>query len=287
MLKAQALARKVVRSVCPLVYRELARDRQRKKLESLLRSDDVMFVGHPKSGNTWLAYMLAVLKNADTPRVVTTANVGDFIPIIHANDVRIAEYPDLPAPRIFRNEGPQFPESYPRTLYIVRDPRAVLVSYYHHCKHDTREADWQLDEFVGEMLEHGCIRRLEPHLLRWDRQVLAWHKRQQSQKVHIVRYEDLKADCFGELGKVAEFIGLRTDPAALEIAVARGSFSSMRNQEKIYGAESFPGEKGNRGFFMRKGEVEGWRDELSDRNLATIETAFSQAMRVMGYEPAS
>ncbi len=253
------------------------------KLKPHVRPDDVFFVGHPKSGNTWLGYMLGLLVNPEKIEEITTATMGQYMPVIHASDQRIPEFEHLPSPRIFRNEGPRFPDIYPKTLYVVRDPRSVLVSYYHHCKHDTSRDNWTLDAFVDEMLEHGCIRELEPFVVRWDVQVLDWLQRQQSQPVHVVRYEDMKEDCLGELRKAAAFIGVDASEQLLERAVERGDFSSMRKQEEKYGAEAFPGEKGKKGFFMRKGEVEGWRKELSERSIERIESTFAEAMQAMGY----
>ena len=34
---------------------------------------------------------------------------------------------------------------------------------------------------------------------------------------------------------------------------------------------------------MRKGEVEGWRKELSERSIERIETTFAEAMQALGY----
>ena len=282
-----ASAEHLAERITGAINSRLALRRQNREMAAKFRPGDVMFVGHPKSGNTWMAYMLAVLHQRHDPETVTTATVGQFIPVIHARDADVDSFPKLATPRIFRNEGPQFPDVYPRTLYIVRDPRSALVSYYHHCKHDTGNQAWSLDDFVDEMLEYGCIRSLEPFLVRWDRQVLDWHERKSRQAVHIVRYEDLKSDCLAELHKVASFCGLPTESTLLETAVRKGSFSEMRKQEVEHGAEAFPGEKGSRGFFMRKGEVEGWRDELSARSLKRIEEAFAPAMELTGYKRAS
>ncbi len=273
-----------VEKVAGAINYRLSHRRLHREMASLFRPDDVMFVGHPKSGNTWMAYMLAVLHNREAPEAVLTSTVGRYVPVVHARDFSIRDYPDLAAPRIFRNEGPTYPDVYPRTLYIVRDPRAALVSYYHHCKHDTGETDWSLDDFVEEMLEYGCIRRLEPFLQRWDRQVIDWNQRKQRQRVHVVRYEDLKSDCPAQLRAVARVCGLPGDDALIELAVQKGSFGEMRKQEVEHSAEAFPGEKGAKGFFMRKGEVEGWRDELSGRPLKRIEDEFAEAMSMMGYK---
>ncbi len=192
-----------------------------------LRKSDVFLVGHPKSGNTWLAFMLAVLVNNDREKLINISNISDFVPTIHGNDQSIRGYKKLQSPRIFRTEAPNYPDSYPRTIYIVRDPRAVLLSYYHHCVHDTCRNDWPISEFVDEMLSVGCIESLEPDLIRWDRQVDAWLMRAKHQPVSIVKYEDLKYDCQNVLHQLSEFIELDSDAELLDIAVNRGDFSRI------------------------------------------------------------
>lgn len=264
--------------------RKVEQERSKKdQFENSLRKTDIFLVGHPKSGNTWLAYMLAVLNNNDYEQRVNVSNVGGFIPTIHDADHRIAEYSNLSDPRIFRNEGPKYPELYPKTIYILRDPRSVLLSYYHHCVHDTGIADWKIADFVDEMITQGCIRTLEPFLIRWDQQVEAWLERAQSQPVLFVKYEDLKEDCYAVLDRINKFVNLECDENTLKMAVERGGFSNMRKDEEQYGAESFPGEKGQKGFFVRKGKVDSWKEEMPAEAVDKIEQTFSTVMEKMGY----
>lgn len=248
-----------------------------------VRDTDVFLVGHPKSGNTWLAYMLAVLVRNDREQRVNISNVGDYAPTIHNSDCSVGQYGQLPDPRIFRNEATVYPASYPKTIYIVRDPRSVLLSYYHHCVHDTDRNDWSIADFVDEMLENGCIKSLEPYLIRWDRQVEAWQERARRQPVIFVKYEELKSDPRSMLEKLQAFLGLERDPDAVSLAVERGHFDSMRNEEKQYGAESYRGEKGKKGFFVRKGKVDAWKEEMPAEVIEKIEKAFYPVMKKMGY----
>ncbi len=248
-----------------------------------LKESDVFLIGHPKSGNTWLACMLAILVNNDREKGVNISNIGEFVPTIHNYDLSISNYTELSPPRIFRNEAPVYPAAYPKTIYILRDPRAVLLSYYHHCVHDTGKTDWPISDFVDEMLTTGCIKSLEPHLIRWDIQVESWMERAKRQPVFFAKYEDLKHDCHSVLHQLSSFIGLDLDADLIDIAVERNSFSRMREDEKKFGAESFPGEKGARGFFVRKGKIDSWKEEMSVEVVEKIEKKFHPVMKKMGY----
>ena len=255
----------------------------KQQFKASLRKTDVFLVGHPKSGNTWLAFMLAVLANYDIRQRVNISNVGEYIPTIHNYDLGIADHSNLPNPRIFRNEGPKFPELYPKTIYILRDPRSVLLSYYHHCVHDTNRTDWKIDDFVDEMISQGCIMSLEPYLIRWDRQVEAWLERAKTQPVMLVKYEDLLRDSYSTLQRLSNFIGLECDDEILTLAIERGGFTNMRKDEEKFGAESYPGEKGRKGFFVRTGKIDSWKEEMSAEVIERIEKSFFPVMKKTGY----
>lgn len=260
----------------------------RRRFQAHLRPTDVFLVGHPKSGNTWLALMLGVLLEEKFGRGIILANVQDFLPAFHARDGRIADYDNFPDPRIFRNEGPVYPGLYPKTIYVVRDPRAVYVSYYRHLVHDTEVLQegappWTMNQFADEILAHGCLRAYEPYLIRWDRQVRQWLDRAESQSVLIVRYEDMKQNRRAVLEKAIEFIALECSEADIDRAVRRGSFESMRNEEQTHGAEPYSGTKGEGGFFVRKGTVDGWKQELPREIEQRIINEFPEPMKALGY----
>jgi Sulfotransferase domain len=262
----------------------LDRRRDRTEFRKNVRPTDVFVVGHPKSGNTWIAYMLAViLEGGDVGRQVTMANIGRFIPAIHGGDSKVSSYDALTDPRIFRNEWPESPHLYPRTLYLVRDPRAVLVSYYHHYRVTTGDSETPLDAFIDMYLRDGCIRSWEPRLVRWDKQVADWMERRNHQPVMVVRYESIHEDRRGALREAARFCGIHAADAAIAVADERGSFESMRRDEQRSGAEAYPQEPGRRGWFLRRGLIDGWEDELSLNSRMAIEAEFWPVMRAIGY----
>lgn len=280
--------RKALKAIIPSSTRHLIRARHRRKQEkkdflSNLRSTDVFLIGHPKSGNTWLAYMLGIVMQRNNNCRVNLANIGKFVPTIHAKDSQIALYEGLDSPRIFRNEGPLYPEFYPKTIYLIRDPRAVLLSYYHHCIHDTGEYQWPLEDFVDEMLTYGCIKRLEPYLIRWDQQILRWIDRSKHQPVKIIKYEDLISNRRIILEEVIDYLDISCNENDIAVSVERGDFHNMRQDEQTNGAESYIGEKGSRGYFVRRGKIDSWKDEMPKEIINKIERKFKEAMIKTGY----
>lgn len=257
-----------------------------------LRSTDVFLVGHPKSGNTWLAYMLAVFLSDDREGGVNLYNVGDYVPFVHGRDHEIAAWGHLPDPRVFRNEYPRYPHRYPGTVYLVRDPRAVLVSFWHMFATMFDDHETTLSRFVNGYLSGGTpFDAWHRHLRRWDRQVAtALQRVEDGERVCVVRYEDLVADREGALRRVAHFVGVLPAgdvPAGtsegLSRSVARGSFEAMRELERRRGAEAYAGRARGDGRFIRRGQAEGWRDEMDPADAARIEAAFGPVMERAGY----
>jgi Sulfotransferase domain len=253
-----------------------------------LRSTDTFLVGHPKSGNTWLAYLLAIASRGGDPEGrITVANLGSIVPTIHGRDLALLKYRELPSPRIFRQEFPTFPELYPTTLYIVRDPRSVLVSYYHHYR-VTTHSQTDLATFVARYLADGSILDWEP-LVRWDEQVRAWTERARtSGRVMIVRYEDMHRDRRSVLETVTRFCRITAPPHVIDRAVDRSSFGAMRSQEEQRGAEAYLLEGGaayreRPARFYREGRIDGWKDELPAPTVRVIEREFRDAMALLGY----
>ncbi len=256
-----------------------------------LRRTDVFLVGHPKSGNTWLAYMLAVFLSDDREGDVNLYNVGDHVPFVHGHDHAIAAHGHLPDPRVFRNEYPRYSRRYPGTLYLVRDPRAVLVSFWHMFVTMFDDRDMTLSRFID-----GYLSGADPfdswhrHLGRWDRQVgAALRRAERGERMCVVRYEDLVHDREAALRRVAEFVEdvpAATSPgfeARLSRAVARGSFEAMREVEGRHGAEAYAGRARGEGRFIRRGKTEGWKDEMDPADAARIEAAFGPVMKRAGY----
>jgi len=87
--------------------------------------DDTFLVSFPRSGNTWTRFLVCNLINPDDP--VNFAQLESRIPEIY--DVTDRALRAFPRPRIIKSHE-CFDPRYKKIVYIVRDPRDVLISYY-------------------------------------------------------------------------------------------------------------------------------------------------------------
>lgn len=239
--------------------------------------DDIFLVSFPKSGNTWTRFLLANLRFPDEP--ATWANINRLIPDPTGTAKR--DFDRMPRPRIIKSHE-CFDPRYPRVVYIVRDPRDVVLSQYHyHRKIRKLDDESPLEQFVarflaGETCPHGS----------WGQNIATWlYTSEGSPRFLLLRYEDLVEDTARELAKVAAFLQLSTGPDQIAQAVERSSADRMRQLEKKQ-TDKNELVKGSRKdlSFVRAAGAGGWRSDLPAAMVERIEAAWGPLMHRLGYE---
>ena len=243
----------------------------------LILPDDIFLVSFPKSGNTWTRFLLANLRFPDEP--ASWANINRLIPDPTGTSKR--DFDRMPRPRIIKSHE-CFDPRYPRVVYIVRDPRDVVVSQYHyHRKIRKVEDDSPIEKFVarflaGETCPHGS----------WGQNISTWlYTSEGSPRFLLLRYEDLVADTARELAKVVAFLKFSATPEQIAQAVERSSADRMRQLEKKQ-PDKNELMKGSRKdlSFVRAAGSGGWRSDLPAPMVARIEEAWGPLMQHLGYE---
>ncbi len=239
--------------------------------------DDTFLVSYPKSGNTWVRFLLANLMYPN--EAVGFANINRLLPAPGVLSKRFLR--SLPRPRVLKSHEP-FDVRFRKVIYLVRDPRDVAVSEYHFdLKKRYIEPDVTLERFVkrfiaGETSSYGS----------WWEHAASWiAARQDNPSFLLVRYEDLLEDSIGETRKIAEFLGIQADNERLQAAVDRSSADRMRTLEKQQ-ADQWTGTKGTRKEipFVRAAKSGGWKETLPRQSAEEIEVAWAPLLSFLGYE---
>ena len=112
------------------------------------------------------------------------------------------------------------------TVLIVRDPRDVVVSHYHHLRAlgGALEPDVTLTEFIRGP---WGIRRVLRFLNMW-----AEHARSGDRRLTICTYEKLRKDAGSAFAEVMTFLGAPLNDDALARAVEASSFDQLQDQER-------------------------------------------------------
>jgi hypothetical protein len=242
--------------------------------------DDTFLVSFPKSGNTWARFLIANLVRPNGK--IDFSNVNSVIP--GPEVTRNRDLIRIPRPRIIKSHQ-YFDPRYKQVIYIARDPRDVVVSQYHFQRKRKLVADgFPLSDFVGKFLAGETC-----YYGSWGEHVNSWLSTRHGQRGFLLlRYEDMVADTPRELTKVAEFLNVRATPEGIAQAVQRSSADTMRQLEKSQ-AQQFSSTKDTRKDipFVRAAKAGGWRDELSEQDVARIEDAWGSLIRWLGYETVS
>ena len=171
-------------------------------------------------------------------------------------------------------------------ILIVRDPRDVAPSLANHNRGSIDEAIRFMCDAAAAFC--GTSRRLHNQLRQqlpgWSGWMESWLG-QSDIPVHLIRYEDMKADTLGTFRRALDFAGRMASDEDIRRAVAFADFAELRRQEEENGFHEAPSDPG--GKFFRRGKAGAWRDELTAEQVGRIEDAHAPMMRRLGYELAS
>ncbi len=240
--------------------------------------DDTFLVSFPRSGNTWTRFLVCNLINPDEP--VNFARLESRIPEIY--DVTDRVLRQFPRPRIIKSHE-SFDPRYKKVIYIVRDPRDVLVSYYEfQLKRLVITEDCGLEEFVPRFMDS----EFEPKTGSWRDHVVSWTATRGGQKDFLLlRYEDMLADTHDAGTKIASFLGFDSSPERVARAVELSSVERMRKLEREQSGQWKETKKTRQDKpFVRKGTAGGWKSALPQSCVDQIESAWGDVMRSVGYE---
>jgi hypothetical protein len=191
-------------------------------------------------------------------------------------------------PRVIKSHE-AFDPRYPRTVYIVRDPRDVAVSFYfYNLKVRVLEDGYPMDEFVKRFVGVEVVDYAN-RVGSWEENVMSWFRmRQGKSNFCLVRYEDLLVDPAGGLKKASPMLGIEPAPDRIERAIRLSSADHMRTLEKSQWKKWVTTKDTRQDIpFVREAKSGGWQKRLSDASVRLIEDAWGSSMREIGYELAT
>jgi len=197
--------------------------------------------------------------------------------------IRVAheDNPDYKTPEELSTRKPEFSDK--RVIFLVRDPRDVVVSLYHQKKHRERYS-WEipdLAEFVRR--ERGSTKTIAKYYNVWIA------NRDIPQDFLLIRYEDMQKNTVQELKRVISFLGIEgASDSILRNATEFAKFDKMRAMEKKNAIKSRalkPGDpREEQSYKTRKGEVGGYRRELSEADILFLNDLIKTELKAkLGY----
>jgi hypothetical protein len=232
-----------------------------------LKDSDVFFASYPRSGSTWLRFLLF---DALVGEPSGFSNVNYAIP-----DVKLRKHglPLMPGGgRLIKTHEVFHPE-YRKAVYLVRDPRDVALSEYAY-QTALGLVNSELDDYLQKFLTQG----VNP-FASWRAHIDSWMSAPLGQgQLLIIRFEDLRADAFATLVQIVQFLALTPDEARIRAAVANNTVEKMRAKEK-----ETPQRASARGRFIRSGSAGGWRGTLTPAQTQLFRQHAGDSLSRLGY----
>ena len=241
--------------------------------------DDTFIASYPRSGNTWTRFLIANLMHPDKP--VTFANIETIIPDATALPSR--ELKRVPRPRLIKTHE-YFEPRFRKVIYLVRDPRDVVLSLYNfRRKYRSVDDSYPIERYVAERFLPGDLD------VSWGEHVGSWMgTRMNHLGFLLVRYEDLLQDPTCELCRLASFLGIAANTESLTQAIERSSANRLRQLERVE-HEAWVTTKGKRADvpFIAEAVAGTWKQKLPQPSVALIESAWGDLMNSLGYETSA
>jgi hypothetical protein len=239
-----------------------------------LRPSDVFLVSFPKSGNTWLRFVVARLLGHEDE--ITFRNIDRLVPSIYTSGEWINTMEGL---RVIKTHDPLFHLA-PKTLYVMRDARDVMVSFFHY-RTERLKLEMSFSEFLRSRWTLSPVAHAGPGP-SWTQHVRSALRFQRHfpDRLLLVRYEELLAEPLREASRVADFCGIPADERTLADAVEKSSFGRLQQIERTHGPESLDHPDVT---MVRSGKAGGWREYFSEADLDYFMAQAGPLLRELGY----
>ncbi len=271
---------------------------------------NIFLASYPKSGNTWMRSIISNFYNFDQEfnlktlksipllsikkhfdefenKIYSDNNVLDFDwlsqNIIECQKILNKKSNHL---NIFKTHSVRHKNFTNETvnagfIYIIRDPRDVVVSFKNF-------SGASLDKIINELLFEKKIMMntngAQELLSTWELNVLSWLNYNTVPKL-IIRYEDLKLNTKEIVIKIKEFISklhrinLDLSDADIDQIIKNTNFNNLQKIEDKYGFD----ESSKHSKFFRSGKSNQWKDVLSNTQVKLIENNLNTLMKNFNY----
>ncbi|HJU83839.1 MAG TPA: sulfotransferase domain-containing protein [Holophagaceae bacterium] len=263
------------------------------------RGDDIVIATYGKAGTTWVQQIVAQLVFLGDPGLSVAAlspwvefrvaPAGSTLAKLEAQTHRRILKTHLPVDALAFSPQAKY-------LYIGRDGRDVLMSWYHHHQSITNFFYLGLNGTPGRVgppldppdpdprryFQTWLARDGHPIWPFWDN-LRGWWEARRLPNVHVLHFNGLKADLEGEARRIAAFLEIQVPEARWPAILEYCTFAFMKShaaQMAPLGGAPF---RGGAGSFIHQGTNGRWREILTPADSAAYE---DRALAELGPEAA-
>ncbi|KAG7235200.1 hypothetical protein INR49_003111, partial [Caranx melampygus] len=251
---------------------------------------DILIVSYPKSGTTWLQEIVTLVSSRGDPQMTQTVPNWTRAPWLEQYYFAGVLEASPNKPRIITTHlpyhllGPALQGSKAKVIYVSRNPKDVVVSFYHfHKMANFLPEAGTFPEFIDRFLE-GTLNYGSwfDHIKGWTSQTATMDN-----LLHIT-YEEMSLDLHGAIKRVGSFMQCPLEEDEINNCVQYCSFSSMKNNNMV-NYTLVPEEimDHSKGSFMRKGKTGDWKTMFTEEQNRYFESIFKSKMQDFTLESES
>ncbi|CAO2628044.1 Amine sulfotransferase [Lemmus lemmus] len=235
-----------------------------------IRDDDVFIITYPKSGTVWTQQILSLIyfeghrNNSENIQTMDRALFFEY-------NIHNLDFAKMPSPRIFASHLPYYlvpkvlKDKKIKILYIYRNPKDVLTSYFHFSNLVVvLEASNTVETFMQAFLDGRVVGS------SWFDHIRGWYEHRHDFNIMFLSYEDMKKDLGGSVLKICSFLEKELSDEDLNTVVRQATFQNMKSDPRANYEDIIKNDIGTRndqGTFLRKGTIGDWKNHLTvDQN---------------------
>lgn len=255
---------------------KVAKSRLRKPLNRMrhwgLDEYDVFIGSYPRSGNTWLRFMLF--------DALARGMRSGFNEVNHAVPnvgLHLRALPLLAGGgRLLKTHEP-YQKEYRKAIYLIRDVRDVVLSEFAY----QTGMGWireDFERFLGRFLRGG----VSP-FTRWDQHVGGWLDSPiaNTPDLLVVNFENMRKNTEATLVRVFEFLAVPIEVAAIKATIAENDLHRMREKEAQQ--PQLASDRPSEIRFVGSGRIGNWKRRLTSDQVRRIEEHTGELLRRLGY----
>ena len=175
------------------------------------------------------------------------------------------------------------------TIYIVRDPRDVIISFAQHHALSIEEAKYTMfrsDAYTSPETEKNPALAIPTLIGTWSDHYNSWTKN--NKNLLFIKYENLIKNKKFELSRIIKFVNnyikIPISETKINNCINSTTFESMKqNEEKGLFEENTYDKNGKKIKFFNYGKEGNWKSVLSKEFELNIEKKFQKEMKELGY----
>ncbi|OBS64161.1 hypothetical protein A6R68_07299, partial [Neotoma lepida] len=249
----------------------------------VMRDEDIVILTYPKSGTNWLVEIVCLIQAKGDPKWIQSVFTWDRSPWIETPN-GYSLLINKEGPRLMRSHLPfhLFPRSLfcskAKVIYLIRNPRDVLVSGYFFWSQSNiaKKAEslrTYFEWFLKGNVPYGS----------WFEHTRAWLSMREWDNFLLLSYEDMKKDGRGTIKKICDFLGNKLELDELDLVVKYSTFQSMKENNMSNYSLLTRDEIPNGLVLLRTGTTGDWKNHFTVAQAETFDKEFQEKMA--GFPP--